>query len=369
MATITPTLLLRKPAGSDIVDVTLDLSNNYQKIDNAFATITPTLQPISTSGTAGTLVVVAKADHVHPGPGFGTPVTVGATNSAGVATTVARSDHVHQARSKFVALDTWFAMEEGSSDYAYFYLPFVPTVLNLSLFGQVGRSSGPLQTHTHPIDTIAAGVSGTVTADHTHTVSGTTSSSATDHAHTASDSTTGAHSHTGSAVASHSHDAQAEVGSAPWSFQLNSIAGTMKGSGSLISTSAPALTINSEGDHAHTVTVNTAAASHSHTWSATSSGISANHQHSVPGHTHVVTATGLAGYSNYRYPQSVTVNIDGTDRTALLSGPFGPSQADWQVTDKNIQPYVGSSGWHYVQCQSTAIGSGGKLRIYVYAEG
>ena len=37
----------------------------------------------------------ARADHIHQGPGFAAPNSVGTANAAGSATTVSRSDHIH----------------------------------------------------------------------------------------------------------------------------------------------------------------------------------------------------------------------------------------------------------------------------------
>jgi hypothetical protein len=55
-----------------------------------------------TASSAGTAREFAPADHVHAGPGFAAPVSIGSANSAGTATTAARSDHVHVLGSKVV---------------------------------------------------------------------------------------------------------------------------------------------------------------------------------------------------------------------------------------------------------------------------
>ena len=48
------------------------------------------------AGADGTATTVARSDHKHALPGFGTPVDVSTSNQAGSASTVARSDHQHK---------------------------------------------------------------------------------------------------------------------------------------------------------------------------------------------------------------------------------------------------------------------------------
>ncbi len=383
MATTTPILLLRKPAGTDLVDVTLDISNNMTKIDNAFVTVAPSQQPISGGGTAGIAIVAAKADHVHPGAGFGAPVGVGTTNSEGSATTAARSDHIHAGGIKFVALDTWLAMEANNSETVKFYMPGSPLVLRLSLFGNMGRPSGPLASHSHT-NTAVSSNTGDPTADHSHSLSGSvgnqvgsTGLQSGDHTHGVNSG--GAHSHTSPShthtIGSHGHNL--DVGGAtspPWKVTTTSGSGTTVGNliqGTGLTTDGTGAGIDSGGDHSHTtggISANhTHDQTHGHSWSGSSGGVSANHQHDFS-HNHTMTSVGTGGYTNYRWPQGVTVIINGSDRTTALGGAFGPSQADWESKDLNIAPYITTAGWHSIQLNSTTAGSGGRLRAHVWAE-
>lgn len=64
-----------------------------------FASTTPAALGIASAGAAGSGTTLSRADHAHPGPGFGTVIiaetSFGLVTGAGVATTVARSDHTH----------------------------------------------------------------------------------------------------------------------------------------------------------------------------------------------------------------------------------------------------------------------------------
>jgi len=55
----------------------------------------PTTQAFDDSASDGTATTVARSDHKHGYPGFGTPIDVSTSNQNGTAPTVARSDHQH----------------------------------------------------------------------------------------------------------------------------------------------------------------------------------------------------------------------------------------------------------------------------------
>lgn len=96
MSTTTTNLGMIKAEGSDIVNVVDHISNNFQILDNTFAAYTTTTLALGGAAAMGTSIVVARADHAHGMPSFGTPVDVGTAISAGVSGNVARADHVHK---------------------------------------------------------------------------------------------------------------------------------------------------------------------------------------------------------------------------------------------------------------------------------
>lgn len=390
MATVTPNLGLRKPEGPDFVNVTTDIADNMQLIDNTFATSVPPAISITGTGTAGSATRVARADHNHAGPGFGTPVSVGTVNSSGSSSLVARADHVHAGGlgTDFVALDTWWPLDPSGSDYAYFYLPSAASLAKLSLFGNAGRSSGPLPQHNHGVSTLSSN-SGTTEIDHNHTFSSTTQTQSGDHTHSITVDSGGGHGHSGNSGAggshthtggsnAHNHSFSRDGGasSPPWRAKLEAIAGTS--TSSFLGDTTVTVNIDSVSDHSHSLSID-AASGHTHTGS--SGGVSANHSHNYSGtvsmditlhyhditHTHTTTNTGAQGYTTgYKWPQTVSILIDGVDRTVALGGPFGPSQADWSQFDLNVQPYLTAPGWHYISYSNTT--GGGKLRAYLYVE-
>jgi microcystin-dependent protein len=70
---------------------------------------TPTGIAPGSSNTAGSSSNIARADHVHQLPGFGSPVSVSTGNAAGEAETFARSNHVHAIGTGAVSQSTMFA--------------------------------------------------------------------------------------------------------------------------------------------------------------------------------------------------------------------------------------------------------------------
>jgi microcystin-dependent protein len=70
---------------------------------------TPTGIAPGSSNTAGSSSNIARADHVHQLPGFGSPVSVSTGNAAGDAETFARSNHVHAIGTGAVSQSTMFA--------------------------------------------------------------------------------------------------------------------------------------------------------------------------------------------------------------------------------------------------------------------
>jgi len=63
MATTTSNLSLRKPEGTDFVSVSLDISGNFQTIDDKWAS--SAAADIGSAAAAGTALTVARTDHVH----------------------------------------------------------------------------------------------------------------------------------------------------------------------------------------------------------------------------------------------------------------------------------------------------------------
>lgn len=59
------------------------------------ATGTPGSVTPGASASEGVATTLARSDHTHAVPNFGSPVSVGTSNAAGSALTFARSDHVH----------------------------------------------------------------------------------------------------------------------------------------------------------------------------------------------------------------------------------------------------------------------------------
>ncbi len=106
MSTVTTNLGMIKAEGSDIVNVVDHIANNFQILDNTFATNTPSTQAIGDTALMGASIVAARSDHKHAMPLFGTPVATSTAISAGVSVNIARADHVHTLNfGSVVALD------------------------------------------------------------------------------------------------------------------------------------------------------------------------------------------------------------------------------------------------------------------------
>jgi microcystin-dependent protein len=86
VATTTTKLGLRKPAGTDLINVTTDLSNNYDIID-AYETAASAVtipQPVGAANTAGVAVAFARADHVHDATALANSLTAALTIPPGM---------------------------------------------------------------------------------------------------------------------------------------------------------------------------------------------------------------------------------------------------------------------------------------------
>ena len=86
------------------------------------------------------------------------------------------------------------------------------------------------------------------------------------------------------------------------------------------------ITITAQGDHTHSITI-TAQGDHSHTIGASGS------------HTHTITLT-YGIYEDTVYPANVGIKINGTDRTAVLGGPWGTAGASVEVGPLEISDYL-----------------------------
>lgn len=94
MSTISPNLGMTLNEGPDQVDVT-DLANNFDTLDDAFATHTPTTIAVGDAAAQGASLVVARGDHRHGAPAFGAPVALGTAIATGTSGNINHSDHVH----------------------------------------------------------------------------------------------------------------------------------------------------------------------------------------------------------------------------------------------------------------------------------
>lgn len=105
MGTNTTIMNLFKPATSDLVDVTTDLSNNYDLIDAWATSVAP--QSVGSVNTAGTAARFARADHVHAaGASTGLLAVVSYAPATGVqynpaAAAMAALDSTHLALPSF----------------------------------------------------------------------------------------------------------------------------------------------------------------------------------------------------------------------------------------------------------------------------
>ncbi len=81
---------------------------------------TPSNQLLTDSVSDGVSTDVARSDHKHGFPGFGTPVDIATSNQAGTADTLARSDHQHRLVETFDAS----AISSGTLDQAQ--IPYLP---------------------------------------------------------------------------------------------------------------------------------------------------------------------------------------------------------------------------------------------------
>lgn len=126
----------------------------------------------------------------------------------------------------------------------------------------------------------ASPATGTESADHTHTYSGTTSGESQDH--------------------THGVNITSAVNAGSVAFLLNNFAG----GGVQVGTSSGVFTGVSTFNHAHNVVGNTGgrSAGHTHTFSGTSAGKSATHTHTVNSHNHTISAEGGGNPHNNMQP-------------------------------------------------------------------
>lgn len=351
MASTSTNLGLRKPAGPDVVNVVTDISNNMDTLDGKWVAQLPSQISLGGSPSAGSTLVLARADHVHGGPGFAAPVAVGTLNSEGVASSVSRSDHVHAGTvapsSPWSHLEA-FDLDAGVSEDVRFYVPSVPTNRRLTLRGRLPRA-GLLAAHGHGTAT-----SGDQSATHDHGASGNAS---VGHDHGATGGQSADHSHTiGNDNATHLHGLKGIGGDDPSNTSLDNLAGSQATSNLWIENASPT--------HSHGGATGGASAGHTHTTGAQSATHTHTSGNASVGHTHQVTvaSAGSAGYTAGLRPEGVTVAIDGTDRTTALGGPWGTSGADWNVVDLDVAPYLSTTGWHEIV---VAASGGGRLKAHV----
>jgi hypothetical protein len=96
MSSYTTNLGMTKPDLSEQALITT-INNDLQLIDDTFATHTPTTQAVGDVADMGAAVVVARADHKHAMPSFGTgPADIATATANGSSANIARIDHVHK---------------------------------------------------------------------------------------------------------------------------------------------------------------------------------------------------------------------------------------------------------------------------------
>lgn len=377
MATTTTNLGLRKPAGADVVNVTTDLSDNFDLIDAKWASTVAIDVNFGGASSAGSSLRVARADHIHGySAGFGVPVDiVGTANGSGVLSSFARSDHIHKDAHRWVCISESFIVGATIPDFMEFSLPTTPIEVKISAMGYI-QAAGVLVTHSHII-TSGGGqtvTSGTHSDDHTHSAtSGTVSA---DHTHSVSVTNGGSHSHTQDAhthtTVTHGHTIIRDnaVGSPPWSVQMNSFGGT--NSSGLVQDAA-ALTmdsqnpaINSTSDHGHSASSGGISANHTH--SVTTGGVSSNHTHQVTttDHSHTTDSqgTGTSVVSTI-VPIMTSFVINSNERISNVFGAatIGNSSALWTDHDNDATNYITASGVNRI---TFTCSTGGKLKLQVW---
>jgi hypothetical protein len=102
--------------------------------------------------------------------------------------------------------------------------------------------------------------------------------------------------------------------------------------------------------HNHTVTGQTANSGGGQT--SSNGSVSHSHTVTVPAHTHGITY----GIYSSGYPTGVEITIDGVNVTTALGGPWNPSALDASEVDMDITQYTGSSGSHTIQLTTTGQG-------------
>ena len=104
-----------------------------------------------------------------------------------------------------------------------------------------------------------------------------------------------------------------------------------------------------------------------------------SHTHTDSGHAHQYayyagayawTTTNAAANQNNGidngYPNQLTIYIDGTDRGAALSGPWGNGSADIATGQKDITTYCNTAGEHYIQFKTGSGYCQAKIVIYAF---
>lgn len=131
MATTTPQLVLRKPASTDLVNVTTDISDNMDKLDAASQKVLGIAQVTGNqSGISGDTDLVGVTVTVTVGASrrikVTSEVTVGATVTddqamlrikEGATTLVEREGKVTSGRGKHIIATAWLTPTAGSHTY------------------------------------------------------------------------------------------------------------------------------------------------------------------------------------------------------------------------------------------------------------
>lgn len=398
MATTTTNLSLTKPGLSDSADIAV-IDTDLDAIDALWDATPPSaLDPTATS-SAGATTNVARADHAHGGPGFAAPVAVGTANATGVATTLVRSDHVHKAPLSILNHVEVFDVEAAVAEVVDVYVPSAFEWARLTLRGRAPRA-GLLASHDHAGSTA-------VSATHAHTTTvgaesalhihgGTTQTESVNHTHGFTTGTESAlHTHTvtvGNEVEDHTHSITSD-GTHHHALHVNALSNSLQTSSTTftnqtdLSVDAGAHThggatglksakhthagtsATESAAHAHGGTTNTESALHTHTYNTGTE--NATHDHVVTvaggdhGHTLTVTAQGVGGAVAASRPSSVSVTINGVDRTVALGGAFGASGADWANVDLDVTTYLTAEAWNTISVQSATVG---RLKVHVMAK-
>lgn len=407
MATTTPRLNLRKPAMDDLVNVLTDIGLNMDLVDQQWEAIPPTPSALGQAGSVGAVSVVARADHAHAGLQAAEPIDVGETNLEGVALTVARSDHRHRAPAAFLSHTEALVVGPGYWEDTDLYLPGPVAWARLTLRGRRARA-GELPAHDHAGSGTPSGgahghvgstttdnaQSGNASVGHSHPGStaangggvhnhGGGTGGAGGHGHTAGNDDTD-HNHTigNGTHNNHSlyvHDATSTAaqgvsgGTNHWI--ANAISGGDHNHGGLTGWKSGnhSHPVNPVADHGHTI--GNADTTHGHSLSIAGDGIGhihwTNHGHGVTvgpdgAHWHNVTvaAQGIGGTTNQSWPSTVSVRINGVDRTAALGGPWGIPNGDWNVQDLNVATYLNPEAWNRIEVGAA---SAGRLKAQVTA--